>query len=165
MQRLILIGMPGAGKTHWAQVWGQASGINVLDLDAEIERTTGTSIPHLFAAQGEAGFRKIEHQVLLQVLSQPGNFILATGGGTPCFENNLPLLLQSGHVVYLNVPVPELVQRIRAQKQQRPLLAQLSDTALTARLEQLLAQRGFFYRQAHQTLPAEALSAATFAVL
>ncbi|RYD52072.1 MAG: shikimate kinase [Sphingobacteriales bacterium] len=165
MQRLILIGMPGAGKTYWAQIWGQASGTPVLDLDAEIERATGTSIPDLFAAEGEAGFRNIEHQVLQQVLSQTGTFILATGGGTPCFENNLPLLLQSGNVVYLDVPVPELVQRIRAQKQQRPLLAQLSDTALTARLEQLLTEREFFYRQAHQTLPAEALSAATFALL
>ncbi len=165
MRRLILIGMPGAGKTYWAQVWGEASGTNVLDLDAEIERITGTSIPAIFAAQGEAGFRKIEQQVLQQVLVQPGNWILATGGGTPCFENNLPLLLEAGTVVYLEVPIPELVRRIRAQRGQRPLLNSLSEVALATRLSQLLTDREPFYRQAHQALPVEGLSAATFAVL
>lgn len=162
---LILIGMPGAGKSYWAQRLAAGWGGSAVDLDAEIARISGKPIPEIFATKGEAGFRKWESKALQQLLADDQYQFIATGGGTPCFGDNLARLLEKGMVIYLEAPVALLAQRIAAQKTARPLLQNQSPETLLQKLSQLLAEREPFYRQAHHTLAAEGLSEATFARL
>lgn len=165
MKPLILIGMPGAGKSHWARQVSAASGRAALDLDAVLAAKAGKSIPEIFAAEGEAGFRKRESETLKEILASGNDFILATGGGTPCFGHNLARLKAAGTVVYLEAPADLLAARILAQPDARPLLAGLPEKALLERLQKLLAEREPFYRQAQVIAPVATVSAATFAAL
>ncbi len=161
----ILIGMPGAGKTYWAQRLAAAWGGAALDLDAEIARISGTSIPEIFASQGEAGFRKWEREVLQAVLISGKTDFLATGGGTPCHGNNLAQMQAAGTVIYLQAPVAVLARRILSDGDTRPLLAGCSETELLQKLASTLVAREPFYQQAHHTLAVEGLSETTFAAL
>lgn len=162
---LILIGMPGAGKSYWAQRLATGWGGVALDLDAEIARIAGKSIPEIFASEDEAGFRKRESEALQEVLISGKADFLATGGGTPCFGDNLARMREAGTVIYLNAPVTLLVQRILSEGNTRPLLAGFPEKELRKKLSQLLATREPFYKQAHHTLSVEGLSEATFAGL
>ena len=162
---LILIGMPGAGKSFWAQHLATAWSREMIDLDREIEVAAGKSVLNLFRAEGEVGFRQREAKMLQGILQKKTPFILATGGGTPCFGENLKWMLRAGTVVYLKAPVTLLTQRILAQKDVRPLLQNLSEESLLEKLLQTLHVRETFYRKAHHTLPAEGLSEAIFAAL
>lgn len=147
--RLSLIGMPGAGKTSLGRALAAAYEVPFLDLDEEIVRRQGRSIPDIFANDGEAYFREQEAAVLRAVLAQEPRLVLATGGGAPCFHHNLEVLLAAGPVLYLEVSVPELVRRLRAAKVARPLLAAAPDAAtLEARLRETLHARSQFYDRA-----------------
>lgn len=147
--RLSLIGMPGAGKTTLGRGLAVAYEVPFLDLDEEIVRRENRSVADIFAAEGEDYFREREAAVLREVLGRPGRFVLATGGGTPCFHGNLELLLADGPVLYLDVPVAELAARIRAAAAHRPLLAHLPDLeTLISRLDETLRGRKQFYDRA-----------------
>ncbi|WBA40870.1 shikimate kinase [Hymenobacter canadensis] len=149
LQRLYLIGMPGAGKTTLGRGLAVAYELPFLDLDEEIVRREGRSVADIFAAEGEDYFREREAAILREVQQQPGRFVLATGGGTPCFHHNLEALLADGPVLYLDVPAPELAARILAAAVQRPLLAGLPDReALISRLDETLRHRTRFYDRA-----------------
>ncbi|MBC6697366.1 shikimate kinase [Hymenobacter puniceus] len=149
LQRLYLIGMPGAGKTTLGRGLAVAYELPFLDLDEEIVRREGRSVADIFAAEGEAYFREREAAVLREVQQQPGRFVLATGGGTPCFQHNMDALLADGPVLYLKVPTAELAARILAAAASRPLLADLPDReALISRLDETLQQRTRFYDRA-----------------
>lgn len=148
LQRLYLIGMPGAGKTTLGRGLAVAYELPFLDLDEEIVRREGRSVADIFAAEGEDYFREREAAVLREV-QQHGRFVLATGGGTPCFHHNLEALLADGPVLYLEVPVAELAARILAAAAHRPLLAGLPDReALISRLDETLRHRTRFYDRA-----------------
>ncbi|QNH62562.1 shikimate kinase [Hymenobacter sediminicola] len=147
--QLHLIGMPGAGKTTLGRALAVAYEVPFLDLDEEITRREGRSVVDIFAVEGEAYFREREAAVLREVLQQPGSFVLATGGGTPCFHQNLEALLKKGLVLYLEVPVPELVRRILHTDATRPLLAAAPTAeALSRRLDETLRARKQFYARA-----------------
>jgi shikimate kinase len=147
---LSLLGLPGAGKTTLGRQLATHYGRQFLDLDAAIVTAAGCSIPAIFAAEGEAGFRVREAAVLRQVLAAPGPpLVLATGGGTPCFHGNLAVLNAAGCTLWLDVPVPVLAARLAAAAEttSRPLLAPTGATEQW--LRETLAARKQFYRQAH----------------
>ena len=147
--RLHLIGMPGAGKTTLGRGLAVAYEVPFLDLDEEIVRQEGRSIPDIFAAEGEEYFRVREAAVLRDPIVRYPEVVLATGGGTPCFHNNLDVLLETGITLYLEVPVEKLVDRILAAHKTRPLLAGEPDAAaLEARLRETLRLRERFYSRA-----------------
>ena len=153
---LYLIGLPGSGKTTLGQQLAAHYGLAFLDLDAAIVAAAGQSIPAIFAAEGEAGFRVREAAALRAVAARPGPpLVVATGGGTPCFHENMAVLRASGFVLWLEVPLPTLVRRLGRHRASRPLLAaapgpgQTPAQALSAYLSRTLAARERFYAQAH----------------
>ena len=107
MENLILIGMPGCGKTTVGAALARATGKMFWDADREAEKVIGMSIPRLFQQKGEAAFRACETAVLEQLGKQSG-LVLATGGGCVTREENLPLLRQNGRVIWLRRSLDKL---------------------------------------------------------
>ena len=108
----------GCGKSSVAKALGLLTGLPVLDLDHEVERSTGRSIPEIFESDGEAAFREVERTVLTAALTED-SAILATGGGAPCQDGVMDLLSNWGDVVFLDAPF-ELLSRRVAQEGGRP---------------------------------------------
>jgi shikimate kinase len=166
-----LVGLPGAGKTTLGRELARHFNRPFVDLDAAIESRAGRPVSDIFATSGEAAFRTLEAAVLREVLAQPGApLVLATGGGTPCFHENMALLNKAGPTLWLDVPVPVLAARLPpAEVAKRPLLAAAGGAE--AWLRETLAARHVFYAQARLrcaaacTLPAVVaqLAAAGFA--
>ncbi|MEO1592454.1 MAG: shikimate kinase [Cyanobacteria bacterium J06632_22] len=142
-----LIGMMGSGKSTTGQQLAQQLGYRFLDTDALIVQATGQSINQIFEAQGEAAFREIETQVLAQV-SPHTRLVVATGGGIVTQQMNWSYL-QHGVVAWLDVPVDQLVARLKGDDT-RPLL-QAAD--LSEKLNKLLDQRRTLYAQADVRIP------------
>jgi shikimate kinase len=117
---IFLVGPMGAGKTTVGRRLAQHLGLDFLDCDEEIERRTGTTISIIFEIEGEAGFRKREHQMLGELTGRPG-IVLATGGGAVLLTENRELLRSRGTVIYLRTSVAEQLRRTRGSSH-RPLL-------------------------------------------
>ncbi len=139
---LVLIGMMGSGKTTVGQRLAEQLGYRFFDTDAVLEQVAGQSIAAIFAEQGEAHFRDLETKVLAE-LSSYTRLAIATGGGIVLRRENWSYL-RHGVIVWLDVPIPELCQRLQTDTT-RPLL-QAAD--LEAQLTRLMQQRQPFYAQA-----------------
>jgi shikimate kinase len=140
---VFLIGLPGSGKTTLAREVADLIDIPYLDLDDEIEKSTGLAVGDIFKS-GETQFRKVETETLNRIIQENLNFILATGGGAPCFNDNINLMNTAGKVIFLDVSVDEIVNRISRQSIDRPLLK----GNLNERIRSLHSQRIDIYRQA-----------------
>ena len=144
-----LIGLPGSGKTTLGKQLASILEIPFFDLDAEIERQTGKSIPTLFEEEGEDYFREKERSCLQAFLNRQ-DFILATGGGTPCFFDNLDQMLEFGIVVFLNPSMDEILSRLDAEEMKtRPLFS--DSESIAGKLQRLLDARIDFYQRAQIT--------------
>lgn len=139
--------MMGSGKSYWAQRLADESNIDWMDLDAEIEKETSLTIKEIFETEGEAYFRNKERDALHN-LSAYQNIIVATGGGTPCFHNNMQWMNEHGSTVWIDEPVEVLVERLKPEKAHRPLIRNLSDEELKSFLSNKLKEREPFYSQA-----------------
>lgn len=148
--RLFLIGMPGSGKTYWAKRISLKFSCKVIDLDQEIERKFKTSIPNLFL-NGEDFFREKENEILKQIIFRMKkdslDYIVSTGGGTPCFPENLKLMKDCGKIIYLKEEISDLKERILKDTKERPILAK-SELDLNQLLTALYLKRKDFYEQA-----------------
>lgn len=142
-QRVILVGLMGAGKTTVGAALARKLKWSFVDSDHEIERRTGVDIPAIFEIEGEVGFRKREAQVLADLLVQDQNAVIATGGGIVLAPENRQRLRQEDCVVYLDVPPDLLWERTRFSRN-RPLL-KVPDPR--ARLRELYEQRDPLYRE------------------
>ncbi|WP_255378648.1 shikimate kinase [Pelomonas sp. KK5] len=146
---IALVGMPGGGKSTVGKQLGRQLGVRFIDSDAEIEHRLGESIRSFFDREGEAAFRDIEGQVLQRILSEDGELVLGTGGGSVLREANRELLHSRSTVLYLRSTPEDLFRRLRHDTQ-RPLL-QVRDPL--AKLRELYAQRDPLYRRcAHYVL-------------
>ncbi|MBK7410759.1 MAG: shikimate kinase [Saprospirales bacterium] len=143
---IFLIGMMGSGKSTVGEQLAQLLGWPFIDLDSWIEDQHQCTIAELFARDGENGFRLLEREALLQVLAYPEVCVIACGGGTPCFFDNMHLMKEKGWVIYLRTPFPVLLARLEKQVSERPLL---STGKWTDNLEELLVKRSAYYEQAH----------------
>lgn len=127
--KIVLTGFMGAGKSTVGRILARLLGIGFSDLDDEIVSSSGASIPELFAARGEAGFRDAETETSRAVLSRPGSEVVASGGGFPTFERNRALVRESNAlVVHLDAPFETLWARI-AGAGGRPLAEKREETA------------------------------------
>lgn len=147
MTRIFLIGYMGAGKTTLGKALARALGVPFIDLDWYIEERFHKSIPQLFAERGEDGFRTVERNML----HEAGEFedvVISTGGGTPCFFDNMEYMNAQGATVFLDVPVDVLFRRLQGATRQRPILQGKTDEELRTFIAEALAGRMPHYARA-----------------
>ncbi len=137
----------GCGKTTLGKKLAGKMGFSFVDLDKKIEERTGMSIPQYFEQFGEARFREQEREVLQSGLF-PENAIIATGGGAPCFFDNMEWMNAQGITVYLSLSPKALADRLQNATDERPLLKEHKGEALVAFIESRLAVREEFYKKA-----------------
>lgn len=153
MNKIILLGYMGCGKTTIGQKLAVSLNRQFIDLDQYIEQNEKLSIKKLFESNKEIQFRKLEHHYLKELISNPDSFVLSLGGGTPCYANN-HLMLQADHItsVYLKASIATLTKRLEDQKDSRPLLANQPDDELAEFIAKHIFERSYFYTQATHTL-------------
>lgn len=140
---IILVGFMGSGKTTFGKSLAQKLNYKFIDTDKEIEGLVGMSIADLFKTKGENYFRTLERQLIEKMTVQ--NTVIATGGGLPCFYDNMELLNQKGVTVYLKYSSEQLFERLKKDRDRRPLLLCKTDSELHVYIDVLLKQREVFY--------------------
>ena len=147
MVKIFLIGMMGSGKSYWKQELAKHFKTGGYDLDFIIETNEEKTIAEIFQEDGEAYFRKTEAK-LLRWFGEKKSFILATGGGTPCYHENMEWMNQQGITIWMDESVDVLVERLLPEKDHRPLLANLNAEELKTFLINKIAERKPFYSKA-----------------
>lgn len=142
--KVFLVGLPGSGKTTLGRKIAQEQRILFVDLDEEIIKVEGQSIATIFESKGEDYFREVEHNQLKNVIAAYPRFVLATGGGTPCFHDNMELMNENGLTIHLDTPLKEVEERLKNDTS-RPLLR-------AHKLEELSAARQSWYRKAKASI-------------
>ena len=146
--KIYLIGFMGCGKSHWGKQLSKKLSLPYFDLDEEIEKEEGKTITEIFAYNGEEYFRQKEKDVLYTITENHKSFVLATGGGTPCYFNNIEYMNKNGTSVWFNCSVDCLFHRLVKEKDKRPLIRDLSDDQLRSFIIKKFGDRKIFYRQA-----------------
>lgn len=154
MKRVFLIGYMGAGKTTVGKVLSERLGLSFIDLDHYIEGRYHKTVGQLFAERGEDEFRDIERRMLREV-AMFEDILVSTGGGTPCFFDNMDFMNESGKTVYLKVSVDELAKRLEICKTTRPVLKGRSGDELKQFIDDSLQKREPFYTKASLVFDAE----------
>jgi shikimate kinase len=145
-QIIYLIGFMGSGKSTAGKKLASVLGWRFIDLDKAIEEKSGKTIQEIFARYGEDYFRDLE-AVELRDLNSSINTIIATGGGTPCYSNNMDYMLSTGLTVYLKLNPGQLKSRLSESKGERPLIKDLKPGELLAFIEKKLAARECWYEK------------------
>ncbi len=154
MKNIYLIGMPSSGKSTLGKELSKHIRYRYLDTDRIITKETGQKVKDIFSLQGESYFRDLEHKTLHNIRAD-SKLVISTGGGMPCFNDNMTYIKQNGISVFLNVPIEIIYDRIkRHSANDRPLLdKQKSDVLQT--LKDKHAERLQFYSQADVTIDGE----------
>lgn len=151
MQRIILIGYMGAGKTTVGKQLADNLGLMFYDLDWYITSRMHRTVAQIFEESGEEGFRKMEHNMLHEV-AEFENVVLSCGGGTPCFFDNMDYLNQQGETVYLKATPEVLYAHLKMGKTVRPLFLNKTPEEVKAFVKEQLAQREPYYLKAKHVL-------------
>ena len=159
-----LIGFMGSGKTHWGKIWAAANDFSFIDLDKAIEITEGKLIADIFEDKGEKYFRTVE-AAALRNCKDLTNTIVACGGGTPCFEENMQWMNGQGITIYLSTTSSEILKRVLTEQEKRPLLKKMNPGELLFFIEQKLKERASFYNEAKFILSTAELSEHSFGEL
>ncbi len=149
--KIFLIGMPGSGKTTLGKRLAKEMLTSFVDLDKEIEKRESKSVQQIFAENGEDYFRQVESKELIEWAGSDKSFVMATGGGTPCFYEGIKVINQSGLSIFLDVPMNTILSRV-GKKNNRPLLNANDIEERKGKLSSLLANRIQIYKQANITV-------------
>jgi shikimate kinase len=155
--KVILFGFMGSGKTTYGKMLAKDLNHPFIDLDEYIEETRNKTIKQIFEFEGEQRFREIEREAMLEIIEKD-KFILASGGGTPCFFDNIEIMKKKAITVYLNASVDVLVERLLAAKIHRPLIWGKSKTELQQYIVDTLEKRNPYYKKAHIIVNADDLN-------
>ena len=143
---LYLVGYPGTGKTTVGRLLAKKLHLSFTDVDEFIENRYHKTITRIFEEKGESGFREIERRAL-QEISCFENIVVSTGGGLPCFFDNMDLMNRTGMTIYLKASVDDLIKRLSGDMQKRPLLKGKNAEELRDFIEENLRKREPFYSQ------------------
>lgn len=157
MKSIILVGYMCVGKTTVGRALAKKLRRTFYDLDWYIEERFRKKIPQIFAENGEGHFRDLEQRMLHEV-AEFENIILACGGGTPTFADNMEYMNSVGHTVYLQASPETICEHLKVSKGKRPLLDGKSEEELSAFVKEQLAFRAPFYEQAHHTVNVDVLN-------
>ncbi|MGC1203763.1 MAG: shikimate kinase [Flavobacteriaceae bacterium] len=152
---LVLVGYMASGKSAIGRVLANKLNYRFIDLDDFIEESENSTVSDLFKLKGELHFRKLETHYLNELLHSQNNLVLALGGGTPCYGNNMDLILNADHVksIYLKASIPTLIGRLKNEKSKRPLIAHIeTDDLLAEFIGKHLFERSQFYSLAQVTI-------------
>jgi shikimate kinase len=156
MKRIFLVGYMGAGKTTLGKAFARKMQLSFIDLDWYIEQRYHRTIGEIFTQEGETAFRELERNMLHEVADFE-DVIISTGGGTPCFFDNIDYMNRCGITVFLNADISVLFTRLRIAKQARPILQGMDDEQLRVFIEKALAERMKYYSQAQYVFNANEL--------
>jgi Shikimate kinase len=148
---IYIIGFMGSGKTTAGKKLASLLGWSFIDLDKRIEEYTGKTIPEIFSQNGEDYFRIIETQ-LLRNLKSCTKTVISTGGGTPCYIDNMDFMIETGLTIYLKLTPAELKSRLSHSKGERPLINDLDQKELTFFIKEKLAVREKWYERSDITI-------------
>ena len=143
-----LVGYMYSGKSTFGRCLAAGKGMDFLDLDKAFEERYHYTVPRFFAQFGEDAFRKLETQMLHDTAALD-NVVIATGGGTPCYGDNMDFILANGTAVYLQMSADDLAQRALRSRNPRPLMHGLSPDEVRAKIVSQLKERESFYLRAH----------------
>lgn len=144
---IALTGYMGSGKSRIGKLLSTATGFPLLDLDKEIVQRENAGIAEIFQAKGELYFRRLERQILEQIVNSSQDTVLSLGGGTPAYFDNISLIKSTTRSFYLQASVPTLVSRLLKQKAKRPLIANVLDEDLPEFVAKHLFERLPYYAQ------------------
>ena len=140
----------GSGKTHISKILSEKINFKLFDLDKEISKRNRLSVSEIFAQKGEIYFRKKERELLEEVLATQERCVISLGGGTPAYYNNMELINSQTVSIYLRAGVGTLSERLKWQKEKRPLIATISDEDLPEFIAKHLFERNVFYNKARR---------------
>tara|TARA_R110000868_G_scaffold2415_2_gene17918 strand:+ start:69 stop:587 length:519 start_codon:yes stop_codon:yes gene_type:complete len=157
MNKIVLLGYMGCGKSTIAKSLSQKKQIPFVDLDEYIEEKAKLSVKNIFEQLGEIKFRRMEHEALIELLQLEKQIIIGLGGGTPCYANNHELLKgENVHSIYLKASIDTLFGRLSANKSKRPLIAHMDNEQMKEFIAMHLFERSFFYNQAKHVVTVDA---------
>lgn len=162
--RVFLVGYMGSGKTTIGRYLAHDLGWSFIDMDDYFEQKHQCTIKEYFAKYGEDGFRDAEHAVVEELCSI-SNAVVATGGGAPCFFDNMDKMVAAGATIYISVEPEILAARLSKAKDKRPLIAEKTDEELLAYIKEKLAEREPFYRKAKLIVDGERLPFSMYKLL
>ena len=145
--KIFLVGLMGSGKSYWTKKLAKKYKAGGYDLDDLIEIKEEKTIAEIFTEDGEDYFRKVESTVL-KWFAEKKTYVLATGGGAPCFFDNMAWMNKQGVTIWLDEPLTAIAARLAPEKTHRPLIAKLSDSEIVTFLEKQRASRLPFYSAA-----------------
>jgi shikimate kinase len=138
----------GSGKTTAGKKLAASLGWSFIDLDRKIEEHAGMTIPEIFSRYGEDHFRKIESE-LLMAISPDSNTVVATGGGVPCYNDNMKFMLSTGLTIYLKLTAAQLANRLEGSSDERPLIKNIQGEELLQYIGKKLSERSEWYQKSH----------------
>jgi len=136
------------GKTSLGKKIASRLGASFIDLDHFIEKSEGKTISEIWSAHSEGYFRDLENKALQEIAKDENELVISTGGGTPCFADNLSFMLDKGVVVWLQLDAPQIISRLGQSGSSRPLIAGKSPEELEDFVVGSLAERSAYYEKA-----------------
>lgn len=158
---LFLIGMMGCGKSYWSQQLGQWLHHDIYDLDDTMEKYFSDTIASFFSVHGENTFRKFESQIL-KSFSEKQEFVMAAGGGTPCFYDNMDWMKANGKVIWINESAENIAKRLIHELEKRPVMKGATEENIISFVKERIQQRTSYYKQAHIILEPGQINIETF---
>jgi len=143
-QRIYFIGYMGSGKSTVGKRLALKLKYSFVDMDRLIEEEAGVTVRKIFEEKGEDEFRRLEHKAVLKT-TKMNNVVVSTGGGAPCFFDNMNIINRNGISIYLKMTSEDLLKRLKGSKFERPLIRDLSNDELADYIKEKLREREPYY--------------------